>query len=212
MDESHNQSPATRSSQSNNTYMGGLDSRQRARQDSQFSETACGRVTGINASRQNLLRSFLCVSQPTRDNDLSAARSRDFKTQRHSVTARFVHSIFLSTVFLSTPVFLSIRHRHNHDSFTALLITKHFRSGNKCRVPFAGNRPFGCFAQKAPDTYFPPDPDVNKSSSARQIVGRTAEANWLNDFSPNDFSPPVTLQPASTTQSPDMHEPDLHAV
>lgn len=29
------------------------------------------------------------------------------------------------------------------------------RSGKRCRVPFAGNRPFGCFAQKVPDTFFP---------------------------------------------------------
>jgi len=29
------------------------------------------------------------------------------------------------------------------------------RAGNKCPVPFARNSPFGCFAQKVPDTYFP---------------------------------------------------------
>ena len=42
------------------------------------------------------------------------------------------------------------------EAIKQLFFTRRLRiAGNKCPVPFARNSPFGCFAQKVPDTYFP---------------------------------------------------------
>jgi putative cardiolipin synthase len=61
------------------------------------------------------------------------------------------------------------------------------RAGNKCRVPFAGNRPFGCFAQKVPDTYFPLIAksrmwDISKVH-AKEELARLVEKTFASDAS-----------------------------
>jgi hypothetical protein len=35
-----------------------------------------------------------------------------------------------------------------------------YRARNKCPVPYARDSPFGCFAQKVPDTYFSAAPKL----------------------------------------------------
>jgi len=52
------------------------------------------------------------------------------------------------------------------------------RAVNKCPVPFARNSPFGCFARKVPDTYFPL---MAKLLTAKQTVHdtRPRHGGWL---------------------------------
>ena len=48
-----------------------------------------------------------------------------------------------------------IADQETNGSRLTLALLAQERAGKKCRVPFARNSPFGCFAQKVPDTYFP---------------------------------------------------------
>jgi len=44
------------------------------------------------------------------------------------------------------------------------------RPRNKCQEPFAGNRPFGCFAQMVPDTVFSSNPNASPEAVHGRLV------------------------------------------
>ena len=52
------------------------------------------------------------------------------------------------------------------------------RAVNKCQVPFPAERPFGCFAEKVPDTYLPPTAKICRIPFIHRRIDSPRSTPW----------------------------------